>query len=265
MKSTVPAGLTRSEYDINGVETVIYSGGSGPPVVYFHGGGTFHGFEFTRDWSRQFRVILPYHPGFGESGDASLFDSRADYVRHYTALIDHLGLDKFGLVGLSLGGYLAAEFAASRNDRVEKLVLGSPAGIFLQEHPIPDFSAMPPAEMMSCMVKDLSVLEPYMPETREEIARFAADRVREGKSMAQFFRCFAAGPPLQQSLLRLTMPTLLLWGTQDRVLHVSHAQKWMELLPDARLELIEDVGHLILDESQRACDIAAEFLAGKKS
>lgn len=260
MKSTLPAWLTRNEYNINGVDVVVYSGGTGPPVVYFHGGGTFHGFDFTRDWARRFQVIVPYHPGFGESSDAPTFKSRDDYLSHYTALFDRLGLDGFGLVGLSLGGYLAAEYAAAHADKVERLVLGAPAGIFLPEHPLPDFTKLPPAELMSLMVTDRSVLEPFTPETREEIACFVADRVREGKATAQFFRSFAAGPPLAQSLPGVKVPTLLLWGTQDRVLHVDHAQKWLELLPEVRLELFENVGHLILDESQQACDSAATFL-----
>ena len=262
MKSTLPPGLTRDEYSINGVDTVVYSGGKGPPVVYFHGGGTFHGFEFTRDWTRQFRVILPYHPGFGESGNAPLFKSMGDYVHHYAALFEVLGLDSFAMVGASLGGWLAVEFAAVHNDRVERLVLSSPAGIFMPEHPIPDFAALSPPELASYMITDISVLEPYLPGTEEENARFTADRKREGKSTAQIFQAGMAGPPVDQTVTRVTMPVLLLWGKQDRVVHVDLAQKWLELLPDGRLELIEDVGHLILDESQHACEIAAAFLAG---
>jgi pimeloyl-ACP methyl ester carboxylesterase len=262
MKSTVPAGLTRNEYNINGVDTVVYSGGSGRPVVYFHGGGTFHGFEFTRGWSAQFRVILPYHPGFGESGDAPSLTSMDDYLQHYTSLFERLGLDRFGLVGLSMGGYLAAKFTARYPGKVERLVLGAPVGIFNPEYPVPDFATLPLPEMMSFMVTELSVLEPYMPRTAEEIARFTADREREAKSTAQIFQAGMADPPLEQSLPRVKTPTLLLWGTGDRVLHVSLAQQWLELLPAARLELLEETGHLILDESQRARDIAAAFLAG---
>ena len=262
MKSTVPAGLTRHVYNINGTDTVVYIGGSGRPVVYFHGGGTFHGFEFCRDWARQFRVILPYHPGFGESGNAPGLQSMDDYLQHYAILFERLGLAQLSLVGLSLGGYLAVNFAAVHTDKVERLVLGAPTGIFSPEHPIPRFSELPPREMMSCMVANMSVLEPYMPKTAQEVARFAADREREAQSTAQIFQAGMADPPLEQSLPGLTMPTLLLWGTGDRVLHVSLAQRWLELLPAARLEFLEETGHLILDESQRARDIAAVFLVG---
>jgi pimeloyl-ACP methyl ester carboxylesterase len=63
------AGFERRELEGGGVRTVVYSAGRGPDVVYFHGGGTFHGFEFARDFLDRFHVILPYHPGFGESAD----------------------------------------------------------------------------------------------------------------------------------------------------------------------------------------------------
>ena len=66
----MPDGFERRELDINGIRTVVYSAGSGRPVVYWHGGGTFHGINFACDWAPHFRVILPHHPGFGESGAA---------------------------------------------------------------------------------------------------------------------------------------------------------------------------------------------------
>ena len=72
------AGFERLELTIAGIRTVAYAAGSGPDLVYFHGGGTFHGFEFARAWIPHFRVLLPYHPGFGESADAPAIGSLED-------------------------------------------------------------------------------------------------------------------------------------------------------------------------------------------
>ena len=54
---------------INGVETVLHTAGKGEPLLFLHGAGTFHGYEFAKPWADKFHVIHPYHPGFGESGD----------------------------------------------------------------------------------------------------------------------------------------------------------------------------------------------------
>src|SRR6266481_9140867 len=96
---------------INGVDTVLYSAGEGEPLLFLHGAGTFHGYEFAKPWADKFRVLHPYHPGFGESADDPAMNDIHDYVMHYVELLDLLGLDKVNLVGFSLGGYNAAKFA----------------------------------------------------------------------------------------------------------------------------------------------------------
>src|SRR5258705_11990856 len=122
-------GFARIEREIAGVRTVAYVAGSGIDVVYFHGGGTWHGFEFACDWLKKFRVVLPYHPNFGESADAPAINTVYDYVSYYRAFVDALRLDSFHLVGASLGGLLAAEFAAAQPDRIKSLVLVAPGSL----------------------------------------------------------------------------------------------------------------------------------------
>lgn len=173
------AGFHRREYFIGGVRTVVYSAGSGPPLVYLHGGGTFHGFEFARDWTSRFHVILPYHPGFGESDDDVSIDSMHDYVLHYLELFDVLGLATVSLVGASLGGRLAAEFAVSHGSRLSKLVLVAPAGLASLEHPSPDFGSIAPAELPNYLVHNLEVIRPFWPDAPDPA--FVAARVREGQ------------------------------------------------------------------------------------
>jgi hypothetical protein len=70
-------GFARAEFDINGVKTVVHSIGSGPEFVFLHGTGTFTGFEFARGLSARRKVIIPYNPNFGDSGDDSSLDIRS--------------------------------------------------------------------------------------------------------------------------------------------------------------------------------------------
>lgn len=253
-------GFQRDEYDINGVRTVVYSAGQGRPVVYFHGGGTFHGIDFARAWTDRCRVILPFHPGWGESADAPHLDCMNDYLLHYRDLFERLGLDRFDLVGSSIGGRMAAEFAIAHGHLLRKLVLLAPAGLAMAEFPMADLASIPPHEVFSYLVNDLSALEPYLPKNDEEAAEFAAARAREAQSVARIAARDHVTPKLGMWLHRATVPTLLIWGKADRLLPYQWAQKWLDLLPNARLELLDDVGHLILDESEQARQVIAGFL-----
>ena len=98
-----------------------------PPLVFLHGGGHVPRLAFAEPWTRQFRVLIPHHPGFGESGDLDGLREVHDLVLHYTELFDQLGLTAdVNLVGFSLGGLIAARFAIEQKHRLRRLVLVAP-------------------------------------------------------------------------------------------------------------------------------------------
>jgi pimeloyl-ACP methyl ester carboxylesterase len=254
-------GFKRDEHIVDGVRSVVYSAGDGPPVVYFHGGGTFHGFEWARDLLGRFRMILPYHPGFGESADDPDTGSIADYVMHYTALFDALGLTRFSLAGASMGGRLAAEFALMHGAMVTRLVLAAPAGLLAAECPPPNFAAIPPADVPKLLVADPDFITLFWPPDAD--AAFMADRARERTStMRVLADGEAADRKLRRRLPRLAVPTLILWGGKDHILLPGLARHWAKAIPGSTATMIEEAGHLLLDESPRARKLAADFLAG---
>jgi len=258
----MPDGFERRELSINGVRTVVYGAGTGPPVMFWHGGGTFHGINFARDWVPHFRVILPHHPGFGESGPAPGFNNLRDYHRHYLALLDSLDLARVDLIGLSLGGWMAAEFAAEFGDRVRRLVLVAPAGMPDEAHPTTNLATVPPDEILSWFAHDVSVFEPHLPRTGAEAAALQRLQAMEAETNARLAPEGPVNPELPNRLQRLDVPTLLVWGSNDRITPVGKADKWQHLLPRARLAVFEGAGHMILDESAAARRAVVEFLAG---
>lgn len=249
------AGFERLEMTVAGILTVAYTAGSGPDVVYLHGAGTFHGFEFSRDWLRDFRVLLPYHPGFGESADAPSMHSLADYVGHYHALFDALGRKSFHLVGASLGGRLAAEFALLHPDRVRRLVLVAPGGIATPEFPQPDFSKIAYHDWPRYFTHDPEVARAFWPGDPDEA--FRAARAREAQVTGRV--ALSAGLEAPR-LKRIRAPTLLIWGKEDRMVPAGNAPEWQARIPGSSVRIIEDAGHLLLDESREARAVIAEFL-----
>ena len=101
--------------DVRGRSTVLMHGGSGPPFVYLHStlGESFRWFPFYQTWAKDFTVYVPTHPGFGNSGGFDQIDTIEDMAFHYLELFDALGLEEVILGGVSLGGWIAAEFAGA--------------------------------------------------------------------------------------------------------------------------------------------------------
>jgi pimeloyl-ACP methyl ester carboxylesterase len=253
-------GFDRIVHRVDGIETVTYAIGQGEPLVYFHGGGTFHGFEWARPLADEFRVFCPYHPNFGESGVAP-FDEMRDYVSHYELLFPALGLDTFHLAGASMGGHMAARYAAANPGDIDKLVLNAPAGLVSEHAAMPDFSKVAPADLPKMFVSDPAWIEPYWPANPSP--EWLAVRQRESAAaFASRENLAATDRALRDGLKGFDRPTLLLWGEADRIVPLGYAQDWQQVLPNAELEVIPGGSHLLLDEFPAAVEVLRTFLRG---
>ncbi len=253
--------FTRRTLRINGIDTVVLEAGSGPPLVYLHGAGTVTGFDFAEPWSRTFRVIVPYHPGFGASADDPAVDDIHDYVLHYLELFDSLELRQFRLVGQSMGGFIATKFGIEHGERIEKLALVCPIGLPVPPgQPTVNFLAVPPEELPALLAHDPQTVIKHLPAGAPP-PEFIAERVKEtttaGRVLGDGKRTFDA--KLQRYLHRLTMPTLLIWGKQDRLTPAAQHETWSKALPNATVRLFDNAGHLVLDEARAAVDAIAAF------
>jgi pimeloyl-ACP methyl ester carboxylesterase len=253
--------FTRRTLKINGIETVVLEAGSGPPLVFLHGAGTVTGFDFAEAWSRKFRVVIPYHPGFGASADDPAIEDIHDYVLHYVELFDTLELRQVRLVGQSMGGFIAVKFAVEHGPRVEKLALACPIGIPVPPgQPTVNFLAVPPEELPTLLAHDPQTVIRHLPHGAPP-PEFIAERVKEattaGRVLGGGSRTFDENLPRQ--LHRLTMPTLLVWGKQDRLTPAAQHTTWAKALPNATVKLFDNAGHLVLDESPAAVEAIAGF------
>jgi pimeloyl-ACP methyl ester carboxylesterase len=252
------AKFERETYNINGVKTVVYSAGHGEPVVFFHGGGTVDGFDFAEPWTSKYRVIAPYHPGFGESGDDPTLSSLHDYVMHYLELFDILKLDRFNLVGLSMGGEIAARFASEHGHRIKKLVLIAPAGIIDPQHPMVDLLAVPGDQVLGFLVSNMDVLLKRLPENPG--LDFMGDRYREATTFARIYWEHPGDPKFMRFLHRIKVPTMIVWGDEDKVIPVAHTDMWKKFIPAAEIKIYKGAGHLVHLEKPEAVEAVGNFL-----
>ncbi len=244
--------------EISGIPSAVGEVGEGAPVVFLHGAGRLGGTAWAETLADEYRVVLPVHPGFGDSGDDPTIDSIHDYVLHYLDLFDELGLERFHLIGHSLGGYLAASFAVEHAARLASLVLVSPAGLLVPEAPTVDMFRIPPQDVLGYLTdRPERYGDPDAPPDVDQLV----ERYRESTTVAQLFWERNFDLKLARWLHRVKVPTLLLWGEKDRLVPAAQAPRWLELLPDARLEVVPGAGHLVLGESVDAPAIIRRFLA----
>src|SRR5262249_38118880 len=128
-----------------GTRCRVLEGGSGAPLVFLHGaGGLLRGNPFPHQLAQRHHALAPDRPGCGESTGEELLEDMLDFTLHGWDLIEALGLRQPHVVGHSMGGMIAAEMACVAPRDLGRLVLVSPAGLWLDGHPIPDIFALLP-------------------------------------------------------------------------------------------------------------------------
>jgi pimeloyl-ACP methyl ester carboxylesterase len=255
------ATFARRSLKINGIDTIVLTAGRGAPLVYLHGAGTVTRFDFALPWAREFEVIVPYHPGFGESADDPAITEIHDYVLHYLDLFDALDLRKVRLVGQSMGGYIAATLASRQRDLVERPALVCPIGIPTGDVKTTNFLEVPPEQLPTLLAVDPQTVIRHLPAGPPGDA-LIAERIKETQTATRLrLGTSPFDPKLPRWLHRITMPTLLVWGKQDKLTPLGQQRFWSAALPKAQVELF-DGGHLVLDESAEAVAAIQEFMRG---
>jgi len=243
----------------------VYEDGDGSPLLFLHGEGGMAWTPYHDALARQYHVIAPVLPGFGSSTGGNDLQDIHDLIYFYLDLLDRLGLRGLPLIGHGLGGMVAAELAAVQPERFTHLVLIAPLGLWLQDDPVQDFFVMSPPNYAAALYHD--------PES--PVARAAAEIPAEGdpliqfhleraKSMATAARYLWPIPNrgLSKRMHRISSPTLIIWGTSDRIASPRYAEAFRERIGGARVEIVEQAGHLPHQEQpDRTADLTLAFLA----
>jgi pimeloyl-ACP methyl ester carboxylesterase len=239
---------------VDGRRTEVVAGGDGEPLVFMHGGGIVEGFDCFRPLADRYRFLAPQMPGFGQTDIAPRIRSIDELVEHNARLFDELGIGSFTLVGHSLGGWVASSFAAAHPERVRTLTVAAPYGLDVPEHPIARTREMAPGELYTTLTNDPSVFEGRLPDGPDEA--FEAARAAEGLSLSGLVPG-PFDPTLAPKLARLSMPMLIQWGDDDRIVPPGHLPAWRAALPGAAVDVYPGVGHLLYHEHRPAVDALA--------
>ena len=248
--------------DVGGKAIQVWSGGSGPPLLYLHGAGVSWWMPAHDLLAARHRVHAPVHPGFGASEGFEEIEGMDDLVFHTLDVMDALGLERPDVVGLSLGGWLAAELALRQPARVKRLVLVDAAGTRVPGAERADLFMVPPARARGLLFADpdSAVARQVVPEASPP-ERLEADlRGREAAARLSW-NPHVAYRKLTSRLGRIKAPTLVIWGAQDRVLPLALGQAYQRGIPGARLETVEECGHLPpFERPERFARLVLDFL-----
>jgi len=251
---------------INGVRTELIERGQGRPLLFLHPATGIAGNAPVLDaLAKRARVIAPTHPGFGRSEAPKGFDSVDDLAYFYLDLLDQLGLADVALVGVSFGGWVAAAIAIKSTARLSHLVLANPVGIKVggrEQRDIADIFAVTEDEYLALAYCDPKAgKRDYKAMPEGEV--LAASRNREATARYAWSP-YMHDPKLKGRLHRIRIPTLMLWGTSDRVLSEAYGRAYCTAIPGARWQPVERAGHYPHEEQpQEFADKVFAFIGGK--
>jgi pimeloyl-ACP methyl ester carboxylesterase len=234
-------------------------GGSGSPMLFLHGGGGVGiWLPSMARLARKFDVIVPEHPGFGDSDTPEWLDTIGDLANFYLDFLDQLDLHGVHLVGSSLGGWIAAELATRNSTRLASLTLSGSAGIHVEGVEQVDTFMCSEEERLRSMFYDQDLAEAVVAGSERPEQQDAGYKNRATNARLSWHPR-GHDPHLRKWLHRIKVPTLLLWGADDRVYPRDYAFVFQQLIPNAKAVVLPECGHL--PQVEKGDEFAAELEA----
>lgn len=269
---------------IHGYRRAFRMAGDGPAVLLIHGVGDRSAtwLPVMAELARSYQVIVPDLLGHGASDKPRADYSVAGYANGMRDLLGVLGIERVSLVGHSLGGGVAMQFAYQFPERVERLTLVSSGGLGQAVHPALRMVSVPGASLLlsalrfpgaraqtAVVVRALKLLNTDLGLDAPDLIRLA-DALPDLAARSALVRALRsvvdwrgqAVTMLDRAYLTTGMPTLLVWGARDAVLPVEHARTARSAMPGSRLEIFADAGHFPFHtDAARFVQIINEFMA----
>ena len=260
--------LEKISLNVAGAEIEMLQGGQGKPLLFLHGGEgpVTYSAEYLKLLAKNYRIYAPWHPGFGHSERPKSFRKFDDIVYFYLDLIGQLKLETPILAGASFGGWLACELAIRSPDSFSHLLLSAPLGIKVggrEDRDITDLYLVGTADWPQYFVANENLRPKYSELTKPELLGIA--RARESLTLYGW-EPYMHNPVLKRWLHRITIPTLIVSGDQDRMVSAGYSESYASLIPGSRFEVLKGAGHLAcVDKPKEFVELAHSFLSGSAS
>jgi len=219
---------------------------------------------FMEALAQRFDVIVPEHPGYGGSDTPDWLDTIGDLAYFYLDVIDALKLSGVHLVGTSLGGWIAAEIAVRNCTKLATLTLSAAVGINVKGVAKGDLFMWSREQLIRNLYHDQKLAEAVLaqPLTDDAMMAYAKNQLASAK-LGWNPRLY--NPHLHKWLHRISVPTLLVWGDDDKLVPLPHGTAYQALIPGAQLRVIENCGHVPHMEHADAFVTAVTDFIGRAS
>jgi pimeloyl-ACP methyl ester carboxylesterase len=258
-------GYTEEFVDVGGAKVHMLKGGSGEPLLLLHGASGNTGWlRFAQALANHYTVYYPSHPGYGQSDRPDWLESVPDMAAFYTWFMETVGLDRPRVIGFSLGGWLAAEIAATASSPFSKMMLVGAAGIKPVQGEIADIFIISPAQVRDLLFHDPSQAPEYESVYNRELSpeeQLTSDLNRE-MTVRLSWKPYMHDPRLTGLLARVKAPTRMVWGREDRIVPVECGALYQKAIPGSDLVVIDNCGHSPqVEKPEEFVNAALEFLA----
>ncbi len=250
---------------VDGIRIDLRRKGSGRPLLFLQGlEGWIRDDRYFDLLARDFDVLAPAHPGFGQSELPREFATVGDLALFYLTFLEELGLNDVVLVGSSFGGWVAAELAVRSTDRLAALVLVDSLGIKVggrEDRDITDIYALPQSEVARLFYHDPDANRRDITRLPDHVLRSIA-RAREAMCMFGW-KPYMHTPSLKRWLRRIGVPALVLWGESDGVVSTEYGRAFAGHIPGAAFRAMPQAGHYPhLEQPDAFVSAILEFVNG---
>jgi len=245
-------GFTERFVEVDGFRIRYWEAGSGEPLVCFHAaGGPRLGLGHDL-LARQRRVILFETPGWGQSPVNERSETVADLARTMAAAVAALGIERYSLWGTSFGGRLACWLAVQYPERLEALLLVAPAAILPENHG---------SRTAGVPLSERPRLYFQHPERQPQGPPPDPDIIAKQEAILRRIRGPNRDADLEGQLAALNVPTLVLFGTEDKLIPTEMGRIYREIMPNCNLIYVYDAGHHIdADRPEAFASVVLDFL-----
>jgi len=252
---------TDSSYDLAGSKLHVSRAGKGKPVVVLHHEtGTLDRLPFYDALAAKYDVLVPHHPGYSRSQRPDWMRSVRDIAVAYRGLLSARGIEKAALVGLGFGGWIAAEMAAMAPSDVSKLVLVGAMGIKPPQGDILDLAVTGYLDYARAGFHDQKAFDKVYGAEPPTDQLEMWDICRE-MSFRIAWKPYMYSQTLPHLLGAVKVPALVVWGDDDKVVPLSAGKRFVEALPNAKLEIVKASGHCVdMEQPETLAKLVTSFI-----